>query len=231
MKPPRRSIGNALAQFTAKVQNPTQASSGSHGRMTRKRLTTTSNSDQSTLIRLLKRSNRASMDLSPKYVMWKRSDTICRRLGFVMAGAAFAEVATAINSRYSPSTEEIGPMSLAFFTMNLPVSPAMILAERVGAWAAVAIFRAHSGTRETLYHGGRTCKTRITSVLACSRTGVLTGRERWRRVVNPRISCLATCFSPPVVLRLCGSSVCLNCQNGSSNDSLVGGRSWNLHWT
>ena len=107
----------------------------------------------------------------------------------------------------------------------------MILAERVGAWAAVAIFRAHSGTRETLDYRGSTCQTRITSVLACSRTGVLTGRERWRRVANPRISCLATCFSPPVVLRLCGSSVCVNCQNGSSNDSLVGGRSWNLHWT
>jgi len=93
------------------------------------------------------------------------------------------------------------------------------------------IFGALSETRETLCRGGRNRKKQITAVLACNRTGVLTVRERWRRVANPRISCLATRSSPSVALRLCGSSVCVNCQYGSSNDCLVGGRFWNLHWT
>ena len=69
------------------------------------------------------------------------------------------------------------------------------------------------------------------SVLGRTWSEVLTGRERWRKVAIPPISCLATLFSPSVPLRLCGNSVHQTADTEIQNDSLVGGRSWNLHWT
>ena len=68
ISPPRRRIENALAQFTANVQNPIQANNGSHGTITRTRLTTTLNKDRRTSIRLKKRSTRASIGSHQKSV-------------------------------------------------------------------------------------------------------------------------------------------------------------------
>ena len=68
ISPPRRRIGNALAQFTANVQNPIHANNGSHGTITRTRLTTTLNKDRRTSIRLKKRSTRASIGSHQKSV-------------------------------------------------------------------------------------------------------------------------------------------------------------------
>ena len=68
ISPPRRRIENALAQFTANVQNPIQANNGSHGTITRTKLTTTLNKDRRTSIRLKKRSTRASIGSHQKSV-------------------------------------------------------------------------------------------------------------------------------------------------------------------
>ena len=58
----------------------------------------------------------------------------------------------------SPSDQEFGDISLAIFTMNLPVKRGVILAERCSDSAVVRILGGLSGTRETPFDGWKDLK-------------------------------------------------------------------------